>query len=193
MSVRGAVRVFLLFALLGNLGIEAQTCASPPSNLVSWWALNGNADDLIGANNGSLAGVPGSFVSGKVGLGFRGTPGGYVSVPPSASLNVREFTIAGWFRIDAITDFNQAIWWKGNSSALNATSPFALGVCGTNPTQCPPLGGRTGQFFLTLGDGSNLQTVVSSTAAVPGRFYFVAVAVDTAELRLYVDGRLETL
>jgi hypothetical protein len=48
-------------ALIGVLALgifthaaHAQTCAPPPSGLVSWWPGNGNTLDVVGTNNGNL-------------------------------------------------------------------------------------------------------------------------------------------
>jgi len=32
----------------------AQTCVPPPSGLISWWPGEGNANDIVGINNGTL-------------------------------------------------------------------------------------------------------------------------------------------
>ncbi len=95
------------------------SCDPAPSGLVSWWPGEGNADDLIGTNNGVLEGGV-SFASGEVGQAFSldGTSG-YVLVPGSASLNVgltNGFTIEGW--INPADDSVQrpiAEWNNGNT------------------------------------------------------------------------------
>jgi uncharacterized repeat protein (TIGR01451 family) len=45
------------------------TCVKPPANMVGWWPGNGNANDVVGGNNGTLVNSP-SFVSGEVGQAF---------------------------------------------------------------------------------------------------------------------------
>ena len=42
----------LLVVLLGIA--SAQTCMQPPAGLVSWWPGEGNAQDIIGDNHGTL-------------------------------------------------------------------------------------------------------------------------------------------
>ena len=32
----------------------AQPCVDPPADLISWWPGEGNADDVIGGNHGTL-------------------------------------------------------------------------------------------------------------------------------------------
>ena len=79
-------------------GLSAN-CVSPPADLVSWWAAEGNANDRTDGNNGLLRGNL-SFTAGKVGqaFSFNGTDAD-VRVPASASLNVglaEGFTIETW-------------------------------------------------------------------------------------------------
>ncbi|HEY2083077.1 MAG TPA: hypothetical protein VGI88_09855, partial [Verrucomicrobiae bacterium] len=42
------------------------TCTPPASGLVGWWRAEGNADDAVGGNNGTLVGGVG-FGTGEVG------------------------------------------------------------------------------------------------------------------------------
>src|SRR5207249_3535179 len=37
-----------------SIGAYEFSCAPPPAGLVSWWPGDGNADDIVGGNNGSL-------------------------------------------------------------------------------------------------------------------------------------------
>ena len=67
--------VFHLSALLAVLcflssSASAQTCAQPPAGLVSWWPGDGNAQDIIGPNDGTLQGGA-TFAPGVVGEAFK--------------------------------------------------------------------------------------------------------------------------
>ena len=42
-----------------------QTCAAPPSGMLSWWPGEGNANDIQGTNNGTLQNGVG-FAAGEV-------------------------------------------------------------------------------------------------------------------------------
>src|SRR3954463_15723131 len=71
---RGALAICLLAsaAVLGLLATNlavVQTCTPPPPNMVSWWPGEGNANDIIGSNAGTIVGGV-SFTSGKVDQGF---------------------------------------------------------------------------------------------------------------------------
>lgn len=47
----------------------AQTCLPPPAGLVGWWPGDGNADDIVGSNGGTLQNGA-TFAPGKVGQAF---------------------------------------------------------------------------------------------------------------------------
>ena len=71
------------------------TPIDPPPGMVAWWPGDGNANDIIGGNDGVLTG---SYAQGMVGQGFKldGT-GEYVMVPDSPELNItRDVTVDFW-------------------------------------------------------------------------------------------------
>lgn len=93
--VRVGVILVLSFVAISHAG--AQTCVQPPAGLVSWWPGDGNADDIKGANNGTLQDGA-TFAPGIVGqaLAFDGI-NDYLDVPDSATLDMTtELTIGGW-------------------------------------------------------------------------------------------------
>ena len=73
-------------------------CVAPPSGMVAWWPGDNNANDLAGANHGTLMSGA-AFAAGKVGAAFS-LPGAndYVKVPSSPSLNpgTDSFSIDAW-------------------------------------------------------------------------------------------------
>ena len=85
----------------GSLGKCPQTPCSLPADLVAWWPGEGNANELIGQHNGTVAsGV--SFVPGPVGTAFNfdGT-GGQVSLPHFSGLDfgpTDSFTTEAWLK-----------------------------------------------------------------------------------------------
>ncbi len=49
----GAVAVvFVVF--VGGAVAQAQSCAPPPAGLIAWWPGDGNAQDIVGSNDGTL-------------------------------------------------------------------------------------------------------------------------------------------
>jgi hypothetical protein len=91
------------------LRLHAQTeCSRPPNGLVAWWSAEQTADDAVGANPGvALNGA--TYEPGKVGDSFRfDGVDDLVSVPASASLELRNFTIEAWINPDTV-DLEQPI------------------------------------------------------------------------------------
>src|SRR5437764_14331836 len=73
-KARGALASWLLTstAVLGLLATNndvAQTCTTPPPNMVSWWRGDGNANDIHGSNNGTLKNGP-TLTRGQDGKGI---------------------------------------------------------------------------------------------------------------------------
>ena len=69
----------------------------PPAGMVSWWPGDGNADDIMDGNHGTLTGDA-TFAQGMVGQGFSldGT-GDFVLVPDSSNLNITgDVTVDLW-------------------------------------------------------------------------------------------------
>ena len=62
----GTLTFFFSFALINHA--VAQTCIQPPAGLVSWWAGDGNANDIVGGNDGTLVNGA-TFAPGMVGQG----------------------------------------------------------------------------------------------------------------------------
>jgi hypothetical protein len=80
-------------------------CDPAPSGLVSWWPAEGNANDIIGGNNGTLEnGV--TFAPGEVGQAFSFNGNGQsVVIPDSPSLDLTStFTIEAWVNLATLTD-----------------------------------------------------------------------------------------
>jgi hypothetical protein len=115
--------------VLDAVGVTNLTagCVSPPAGLVAWWPGGGNANDIVGTNNGTLHnGV--AFVTAEVGQAFLfdGTQN-FVQVPDSPTLSphvgpLGEMSLEAWVRIerlpqvDPLTGFpNRAIVVKGGN------------------------------------------------------------------------------
>src|SRR5207249_4700369 len=68
-----------------------------PAGLVSRWPGEGNSNDLVGGNNGTLgAGV--GFTAGKVGQGFN-LGNSVVTVPDAPNLSLTAVTLEGWILV----------------------------------------------------------------------------------------------
>src|SRR5947209_2063867 len=93
--------------------------------MVSWWPGGGNADDIIGHNNGSPAGTVG-FGTGKVGQAFSfDGSSGFENMGAPASLNLTtQVTLDGW--INPNDPNHQAVYFGKASSGQNDYALFLL-------------------------------------------------------------------
>src|SRR5205823_1800370 len=79
--------------------ISKTNCVKPPSGLITWWPGEGNANDVVGANNGTLlSGV--SFAEGKVGQAyhFNGIDSQVSFGNSVGNFETNDFTIDFWIR-----------------------------------------------------------------------------------------------
>jgi YVTN family beta-propeller protein len=166
--------------------------AAPASaaTLTHWWKADGNANDFVAANNGSLAGDAG-FVTGFSGQAFSFDGNGdYVNVPEAAShYSSGSFTVDAWVK-SSVTQ---------SGTAMIASAYECGGAsCGTAGNEPPDL------WQLYLADGkakaqvrdhgatgtTGGQSVTGGAVLTDGAFHHVAVIrdVEAGKLALYVDG-----
>ena len=88
-------RLSQTFATMPGASYELRYYARSPG-LISWWPAEGNANDLVGANNGSLINGA-TYAGGEVGRAFAFNGANqYIVIPDSASLRPAGLTVEGW-------------------------------------------------------------------------------------------------
>jgi hypothetical protein len=164
---------------------ESPSCVAPQAGLVSWWPGDGNANDIIGFNQGALEGSV-AFVPGKVAqaFSFNGTDA-YVRVPDNANL----YPGAGPFTVDA--------WIK--TTQMSSSNAFVLAhyECANN---CPTGGANSVYLMDVNGEGKlngflrdsagTSQGITGATVVADGVYHHIALVRDTTglQMQLYVDG-----
>src|SRR4026208_35874 len=85
--IRPVLGVLMCLGAIPGSG-HGQSCFSPPTDFVSWWAGDGDSNDSVGNNPGTWVNGLG-FAPGLVdqALNFDGT-NDYFAVPASSSLDV---------------------------------------------------------------------------------------------------------
>src|SRR5262245_31290579 len=93
LRVAGAGLPFLCATVRGQTN-----CVPPPPGLVSWWSFEGNAEDRVSGNTGTLHGAI-RFVPGKVGkaISFDDARAG-ISLAMPTNLLLQDFTIESWIK-----------------------------------------------------------------------------------------------
>jgi len=149
----------------------------PPAGLVGRWPGDGNAQDIVGGNHGTLSGGV-TFPSGKSGQAFSlDGVASHVLIPDSATLNpTNKVTLEGWV--------------------------YATGRQGAHRDIISKDGETSGrQYLLTISSMDRFRPHVGVPAGFKhfdgaaivrlNRWYHVAMAYDGSSLNLYVNGVLD--
>jgi hypothetical protein len=184
----GMCKAVLGLALCFCVGVAAaHTCVEPPAGLVSWWPADGDADDIVGDNDGTLHNGT-TFVDGMVGeaFSFDGVDD-FVSAPHNASQDIREaLTIDAW------------VMKKGRCQALNCIALMKEDVPapGENDLRYGLLifdegGIAPGRASLSLNTGTWQDVVISNTVLQENTWYHIAGTYDGSMAKIYVNGVLD--
>lgn len=171
-----ALAIGLALGLSATQKASAQTCIPPPSDMVSWWAGDGNTNDTQGMNHGTLQNNAG-FSPGLVNqaFSFAGTTD-FVHISNSPSLTINSpFTLEFWFvptsTVDPTNAASPGLFSKGMGDSVGlANNDARLEIRGPIPRA----------FSLT-----------DTWSA--GVWHHVAVTFDTTAYAIYVDGALEAI
>ena len=161
------VAILLCLFLVSNEQASAQTCIVQPG-LIGWWPGDGNANDLVGGNHGSLSGGV-TFTTGRAGQTFAFDGDGFVQAPtigfPTGN---GDRTMELWAWVDSYVAIEAIFAAYGNFGAHGQS--YVLGLEDGKP------------FFSQWGDavfGPTLQT---------GQWYHIAVTNRGSAVTLYLNG-----
>lgn len=176
--------VFIALAFAGHT--SAQTCVEPPAGLVGWWPGDGNADDIVDGNHGTM--INGAkFASGKVGqaFSFNGIST-YVKVNSSPSLDLTgDFTIDAWVRPNDGYGSPQNIY--NHIDIVGRWGPAGIGkaayLLAVNPI---------GKVYVMTHDGYNPTSVLTSNTKIPVNIWSHVTGVrENTKLNIYINGVLD--
>jgi len=162
---------------------SAPACTPPPTWIVGWWPGEGNANDIVGANNGTLEGGLG-FALGEVGQAFFfNAPGEDVNIPASLSLNVgagNGFTLEAWVSCSNVDALNPIFEWNLGDWVTQWGVHFYIGA------------GGPGSLYANIVDtGGAWHSFSSPTGVVaPNVFQHAALTYDetTGAATIYCNG-----
>ena len=168
-----------------TLTIVTPACDSPnPPNMVSWWPADGNANDVVGGNDGTLQGGV-TFGTGEVGQAFslNGT-NGYVEAADNANLNfgTGDFTVDLWVNFSNLAG-EQVLIEKWS------TSPTLQGWTLTKLDPADTRGGNT-VFLATPGGNRYLGSgLLDTQAAIQSNLWnHYALTRQSGTFTLYLNG-----
>jgi hypothetical protein len=155
------------------------------NGLISYYPFNGNANDAVGSNNGTVQGATltsDRFNDPNSAYYFNGNNSA-VDLPPVTFNNLTAGTIATWLELDSNTQ--ESIFAKQHPG-INSYGIFTVGYYSASGGA--PTSGQAGQLYFHAFNGANLAS--SSTLLSTGVWHHVAVTFSSTNCNLYIDGIL---
>src|SRR5881394_975575 len=177
------IQILIAFLLCAGAS-RAQNCATAPPGLVSWWPGNGNANDLVGGNPGTITTQflgQVLFSEGKVGTAFDFRGANFVEIP---SIPLNSFTLELWL--------SQRTRNAETNIGSILVSAEVCGVVDDWGVSLLP----DGRLRVQVGDAVQGTTFYpTSLSSIPlNTFTHVAVTRNTNnnEIRIYINGALDS-
>jgi len=155
--------------------IPPPTCSPLPSGAVGWWKGEGNANDVLGANNGVLHNGA-TFSGGRVGQAFS-----FDGVDDFVSINrpiQDDFTIEFWLNTTQVLGSDGGQWYAGqglvDGEVISVTNDFGVTLL-------------NGKVLFGVG---NPDTTIRSGFVADGNWHHIAATRlrSLGDMKLYVDG-----
>jgi hypothetical protein len=161
------------------------SCTPPPAGIVGWWPGDGNAQDIIGGNNGTMEGSL-SFGPGLVAQAFQfnGANDG-VLIPANTNLDVGQgagLTLEAWVNCSNPAVLNPIFEWNVGDGATYWGVHFYIGAWGPGSL-----------YANVVGLGGNWHQIASAPGLItPNVFQHVALTYDQASgaATLYLNGAI---
>lgn len=160
------------------------SCFPPPAGLVSWYPGEGNANDIVGSNNGTLQNGT-AFAAGEVGQAFS-LDGINDYVDLGSGFNLDKMTLDAWVYVDSSTNIGEKrVISKDNYLLPGTRKLFTL------KSSAPFISGQHGRAAFVVLIGAAIDCIEAPSALATG-WHLLAGVRDTSASRfeLYVDGAL---
>ncbi len=152
------------------------------NGLVSWYRGEGNANDIVDANPGTLQNGATATGVGRYGqaFSFNGVDD-YVGQVLPANIKNQNITIDAWVRINSLTGIGQTIVFAEPRDSGSVSSGAGMDISSTGQVR-----------FLKGRPGINMYDIVAGTTVLStGVWHHVAGTYDGATMRVYLNGVLE--
>jgi len=150
---------------------ETPICVQSPLGLLSWWTGDGNADDIVGTNEGGLNNGA-TFIEGKVGqaFSFDGVDDFVQGTTNNLPIGNEERTLEMWIKVNSSVTTEE--FFAGYGTFGSGTQIYVLGATGLN------------LFFSQWG------SAVFGTTVGTESWRHIAVTNSGNLVNLYLDGTL---
>jgi uncharacterized protein (TIGR03437 family) len=175
-----------------NLSLILDVCTKPATGLVAWYRAEGDANNAVGGNNGTLQnGV--AFDAGKVGQAFDlDGIDDFVRVPASPALNVgagNGLTIDLWINPDDLSARMPLIEWNSGMGQAGQRAHIWQSVnCGVACQNLP------GALYASLGSVAGVSKIIQTGGGIikQNEFQHIALTYDKVSglTRLYHNGNV---
>ncbi len=177
-------------ALAALTVVTSGSCLPAPAGLVGWWTGDGNANDSVGPDNGSLQSGASISAAGLVGQAFSfDGVSSFVSIPDYTILRPTNFTVEAWVKFNSLDSSgsgapagDQYIVFKQNSRY----DEFE----GIDLSKTRKSGSDVFRFLVTSTTAQSVE-IDSVTKLTTNLWYHVAAVRGSNYLQLYVNGQLE--
>jgi hypothetical protein len=154
------------------------------AGLTACYPLNGNGNDMINAQQGTLSAVTPTvdrFNNAASAMFFSGTTSSFLQLPNSPLLKpAGAISVSGWYKVDNTTSYMDIVFCKN----VNTSNFTAYSLTTKNSVN--------GYVFRSYRQSSSGSDDVSSTTTVqPGTWYHVVFSINDTVMRMYVNGVLE--
>jgi hypothetical protein len=152
--------------------VSAQSGYTPPAGLVSAWRADGNANDSVGGNNGTMLGSV-TFGPGIAGQAFQVGNGSYVTIPGAPNL-----------------DFGQTSPITVNAWVFRTSDSDTQHILGKRTSDCGVLNYQMYYQYDYVGFGGNDAASLSFVLS-KNTWYHLAGTFDGSTFSLYINGELK--
>jgi alpha-tubulin suppressor-like RCC1 family protein len=189
------IRYSLFGLALSICLLAAQTlvadCVSALPGLIGWWPGDGNANNVLGTNNGTLQGGATANGAGQVAtaFGFDGT-NGFVQIPDSPLLRPTNLTIEAWVSFASLDSAGSGGSPAGDQYIVFRQNSRSSDFEGFDLSKTRVGGSDVFRFLISSATAQTVE-IHSTTTINTGVWYHVAAVRGSNFTQIYVNGNLE--
>ena len=169
------------------LAVDPPMCVAAPSGMVGWWPGDGDANDIVGSNDGTLQNGA-TFAPGMVGQAFSfDGENDYVDFGSSTAFDVMDFTIDAWVFIDPAKNIGERRVISRDDFSVEGADGRELYVLKSSSPHITGCDGVNNRPVFAILKGDVFSSVCSPSDLTAGWHHLAGVR-SGSTITLYVDG-----